>query len=53
MVGSGSGTGSGKFEQIRIREKSLDPTGSGSATLPPRNSTGTLGQEAQPVATTA
>ena len=27
----GSGTGSGKFD--RIREKGLDPTGSGSATL--------------------
>ena len=25
--------GSGKFDRIRIREKGLDPTGSGSATL--------------------
>ena len=29
----GSGTGSGKFDRIRIREKGPDPTESGSATL--------------------
>ena len=29
----GSRTGSGKFDQIRIRPKGPDPSGSGSATL--------------------
>ena len=33
MVGSASGTGSGKFDRIRIREIGPDPTGCGSATL--------------------
>ena len=37
MVGSGSGTGSGKFDRILMREKGPDPTGSGSATLPVRH----------------